>query len=294
MKRINILSAFFVLIAALGFVSCDTEPVDPVFLDFVPDTEEPASFKVTIDGELFTANATQAAVADGIITIVGQRGTNGEFVSVTVAGTTVGSYPEALLTYNPSDESDFGYWNIDPDFNNTGGVTITAINTQNNTISGTFQYVGYWSDDSEEREPVELNNGTFTNIPYTGSLTDPDPDPDDEYFRATIDGDEKNYGVILSLQSGESVTLSGQIIEPANQIQLLMPIDITPGTYALEDGTDTFAIYSDNGETLTITTGELTVISNADGFIKGEFTFSALDADDNVVEITNGEFNIEL
>ncbi|OIQ22482.1 MAG: hypothetical protein BM557_00400 [Flavobacterium sp. MedPE-SWcel] len=293
MKRIKILSAFLVLISALGFVSCDSEPVDPVFLDNVEDQALPASFQVEIDEELFEATATQAAIIDGVIAIQGLRGTNGESVSIAVTGTTIGTYTDAILSYSPNNDSDFSYLNLDSELNDNGFVTITSINTVNNTISGTFEFTGYWSNDEDGIDtPVVLTSGIFTNISYTGGNVDPDP-TNEEYFTATVGSVDKDYSVILSAQSGEFLTLSGQIVSPASQVQLLMNVNITAGTYTI-DGSSIMAIYAEGTTPYTVTGGQLTIVSNEGGWIKGEFEFTSTDAEDNVVEVTNGKFNIEL
>ena len=125
MKKIKLLSALIVLITAFGIVGCDSEPVDPVLLDYDPNEEvdpEVGLFKVKIDGETYTADNTVAVIAEGTITIVGSK-QSGAFVSILIGNTEPGTYFDGLMTYNPSSDTDFGYWNYDNEGESSGSVT---------------------------------------------------------------------------------------------------------------------------------------------------------------------------
>ena len=92
------------------------------------------------------------------------------------------------MAYTPAN-SEYGYWSLD--INNgstdTGSITITEIDTQNNTISGTFNFTGYWSDTTVTNIlPTVFTNGVFENIPFT---TD-GPAPSGDTFYAKVDGVE--------------------------------------------------------------------------------------------------------
>ena len=313
MKRIKSLSTLLLLIITFGFVGCDTEPVDPVFLDYEPEVEEPASFKVKVDGELFTATSSSAAIGEGLIAIQGV-GPNGKNVSIVLEGTTAssGTYaPEdVLMIYQPSTNADdYGYINYNPDLVIGGEIpddiyegafTITNIDTVNKTISGTFSFTGYWSNPDDEIESVELTEGVFINVPYTDSDFNPNPGDEDDYIKADIDGAETDFTISLAAISGNFLTISGQNVAPPKQIQIFTNADIAPGTYDITEeggfGEGVAAMYSEGLVLYTAVSGELTIISNDGESIKGTFEFSAYNTEDEseIIEVTNGEFEMLL
>ena len=66
------------------------------------------------------------------------------------------------------DGTEYGYWSINDNnpTENTGSVIITNINTAKKTISGTFQFKGYWSDSDTPKPAIQFTKGVFTDIPY--------------------------------------------------------------------------------------------------------------------------------
>lgn len=182
MKKIMKLSALFLVLLSLIFVSCDSEAVDPVLLENIgeePGTAGPAVFKVDFSGDTYVATAAAAVAANGSIVITGLKGTNGQSIVLSVNGTTTGSYNTASIVYNTGGVSQFVYANVNPTATVStpnGNVSITSINTANNTISGNFNFIGYWSDASANLPSISFTNGTFTNIPITG-LTNPGTEP---------------------------------------------------------------------------------------------------------------------
>lgn len=297
MKQVKLTSLLLVLIMTLGFVSCDTEPVDPVFIENMPD--EPVTgggtFTVDIDGETFTAQASVAAIAEGIMTITGINNNGDSNISLLIGDIQEGTYDSALMTYTPSiAASDFSYLSYDDDGNSTGSITITSINTTNNTISGVFNFTGYWSNSEEEMVPVVLTNGTFTNIPYQGTITN----PDGEYLKANIDGDDFSFNTLFAVTLGDKLSISGTIFSAQETLQLQMDQNIAPGTYTIgsNESGDAFASYNTPDYSFESVSGTLTIISNENGFIKGEFEFIADEFLDEApsIEVVNGEFNIEL
>lgn len=172
MRKVNVCSAFMMLFLAFSFVSCDTEPVDPVLLDNPGgSTGTQGSLSVQFNGEVYTATTIIAAVNNGLLAITGLRGSSGESVSIAFQSPEVRSYTaeEVILTYNPPG-SEYQYINFSLSGNSSGTVTVTNIDTVNKTISGTFEFTGWWSNDQEEVEPVVFSNGTFTDVNYVGTI----------------------------------------------------------------------------------------------------------------------------
>jgi Family of unknown function (DUF6252) len=313
MKRIKLLSAFVALftMAGLGFVSCDSEPLDPNLLGNTPTnpTQDPASFKVNIGDSLFTATSTEAIISGDTIAISGMRGTDGEEVDIFLLGNTTGTYTTALMTYDPTGDGDYQYANFDPNIADnppyTGSVTISSINTTTHTISGTFNFTGFWSNADAHIPNTAFTHGVFVNIPYTGSpsTTPTNPTPD-EYYRVTVADSTGAAGTVYDYTDTMTVASSGGFLTLVGigpdpdlvGVTVFIKQTLTPGTYAMSDSAlaDVSASYSVNGpDSYSVSAGTLTIISITDGYIKGTFTFPAVNTDTNAITTVTGEFNVE-
>jgi len=313
MKKIKLLSLFMVLLSAISFTSCDTEPLDNKLLtDEDPTTAGPAVFTVDFGGKTFTATSTQAVVADGVIVISGVRGSKGETVGLAITGSKVGTYSgdNIILSYDPSTDSEYTYNNFDETESN-GTVTITSINTTTKTISGTFNFTGYWGDTDANLPSVAFTNGKFTDIPYTTTTTpggggDGGDNGDDQYVKATVAGAAVDFSGDITKTSSviDGVTyinIFGQNPTTQQQITLNLNGKSTAGTYTITDSAlNVNASYStydanDNYFNYIGQSGTLTIISNTGGYIKGTFSFSGLNPDDDTtIQVTAGTFYIEL
>lgn len=246
MKRFKFLSVFLMLVTAVGFTACETEPVDPVLVGQNPtdptnpgENPEAAVFTVDIDGQNFTATSTTVVIGNGLITIGGFKGTQGEHIALVVDGTQPGTYTDALMSYAPSNASEYSYTNINPDLeenqNPTGSVVITSIDTVNHTISGTFTFTGWWSDGDVELPTKVFTNGVFQNLPYTGG-PGTNPIPGADTFVATLDGTFNNYSsdlAVIVAGEGENETLSLNANHNTHDIILYMKTNTAAGTYNL-------------------------------------------------------------
>jgi hypothetical protein len=104
-----------------------------------------------------------------------------------------------------------------------------------------------------------------------------------------------NFDEIQILGSGGYMTLMGLSGNNLETIQLRIDETLGPDTYAITDGVlvDVSADYSTNDTSITATEGTLTIISKENGWIKGTFSFSGTDENDETIQITEGSFNIE-
>lgn len=301
MKKFRLLSVALVMFSALNLVSCDSEPVDPVLNENNgenpnnpnnPNNPSGSTFKVDFSGQTFVAQSAVASYAQGVLTIAGAKST-GETVTLGVSGTTEGTYDEAFMGYIPGANNQTGYMNINPaTFENNGTVTITEIDYENNTVSGTFSFTAYSVNPATTPSSIVLTNGTFENIPVTG-LPDPGTEPE-QYMKAKVDGELVNFGTLMAAPNEGILMLTGTNVGSQEFLSLNLPEDIAAGTYALETFTDYHATYMGFGGTsIASESGTITIISHANGSIKGTFSFSGEDFDGNQHSITNGEFNIE-
>jgi|SRR5690606_35923805 len=307
MKRFRLFSVFLVLISAVSFTACDTEPVDPVLIDNPQNPEDPnnpgpgdgdAVFTVDFNGETFTATSTQASVGNGLIVIGGFRGANGESVSLAIDGTSVGTYNDALMSYDPGNSTEYAYVNFDLEEGTSGSVNITSINTQNQTISGTFSFTGWWSNDEDEIDPIEFTNGVFENIPYTG---DPGTNPiGEDEFVATVDDLFINYAndlVVVVAGEGEDETLSLNANHSTHDIKLFLKTNTAEGTYDLTG--DMFAWprarFYDAATDIdhNIDEGQIIITSNDGTRMVGSFSLVVKNEDGQTIHyVSDGGFDV--
>ena len=303
MKRLRILSIVMVMFSAIAFTSCDTEPLDPKLVDGGDDSAA-ASFMVDFSGKTFKATSAKAIMAEGMISIEGVRGSKGEAISLLIEGATTGTYTDALMEYLPTATSEDYYMNVDPtsddDGASTGSVTITSINTAKKTISGTFNFTGFWTDAAANHPSIAFTNGSFTDIPYTTTSTGPGDGDSDEYLRAKVNGVSKDYSAVgYTLGSDIYLTLNGSSPVDDDNLAVAMDVNITPGTYTM--GSSVFdgnpaGSYSVGDTNYVSDTGTLVIISKTNGFIKGTFSFTGhqRNNDSNIITVTNGEFYIDI
>lgn len=160
-------------------------------LPFTTDVLNPTSsfFKVDFNGQTFNATNKTAVIGNGKIEIAGVRGANSESVGFVLQGTTTGTYTTgAVVAYTENAANVYTFASIKVEgasVVNTATVTITNINTTTKIITGTFNFVGHWSDLSNPMppNPIDFTNGSFS-LPYTDATTN----PVNGSFKVDIDG----------------------------------------------------------------------------------------------------------
>lgn len=286
----------FAALAVFNFTACDTEPIDPNIV--VPDPSEPTetgNFQVKIDGQQYTALTSQAYISGGAIMISAVRA-NGDAFAFVIGGNTAGTYAanQNILSFIQGG-SQSGWYSINPanPGENTGSVVISSVNTTNHTITGTFQFTGYWEDATNTGiEPKEFTEGTFT-VPYS----DPPQNPSEDTFSAMVDGAAFNPA---NINAQETVSGSLSVIQIAalNQnatLSVIVESDIALGNHAVTDGslfTDGFQIMymSVSGNGGGATSGNLNIVEKTSDRIKG--TFSVTIEGTGTYEITQGAFDV--
>ncbi|MFN4027070.1 MULTISPECIES: DUF6252 family protein [Flavobacterium] len=307
MKNIKFLTGIFLILTAFTFTSCDNEPIDPAIdLDNFGgggNNGGPVVFKADFSGSTWNATSAQADITNGVISIVGFRGSNGEGFGFQVLATSTGTYPANanLLVYTPAN-SEYGYWSINPDNAqaDTGSITITEIDTVNKTISGTFNFTGYWSDTLVTNIlPTVFSNGVFENIPYESDST---PVTDDT-FSAKFDGvdfveDQIDVVQILANESPfapVAISIVGSQNANDDNVGLRIPYSIAVGTYSFDTNTANFGGSSiQDGLLYVAQSGTVTIISKTATRIKGTFSYEAYNFTTNTTkQVTAGTFDVE-
>ncbi|MGV3459928.1 MAG: DUF6252 family protein [Flavobacterium sp.] len=302
MKKFRLLVTMWILCAAAGFIACENEPLDNNLLNDTPgggnnnNNNGPALFKVDIDGQPFVANTTMASIGNGLTSVGGVETDTGATVTLTVQGTTTGTYNAVVMTYSPSDGDEFGYANFNLSTGQISGtVTISSINTTTHTLSGTFSFTGWYGDEDANMPPVQLTNGVFTNIPYQTGAGNPDQDS----LTATVDGTPVNYVddiVVTYTGPGQFISIGG--VGSNHTIYLIIKDDLTQGTYSIlpTPGSPVRAEYTNSAdEDFPATLGTLVITSKTSTRIAGTFSYSTDDPEgpEPAHTITNGTFDVE-
>ncbi|WP_333876124.1 DUF6252 family protein [Flavobacterium sp.] len=296
MKNFKFLTGIFLIVTAFTFTSCDNEPIDSALNldDFGGGNTGPAVFKADFSGSTWTATATQAVISGNFITISAIR-PNGEGFGFLVDASATGTYPANtnILAYTPAG-SEYGYWstNFDNPEENTGSITITNINTTNNTISGTFNFKGYWSDTTMSSIlPVQFTNGEFTNIPFITQGQTGDT------FYAKVNGSEfvdvDILAITTQIGAQEFISVAAQDAN-LNSMTVSVRSSLGPGTYNITGNTATDlvqAIYDFDGNDYNAVSGSVTIVSKTATRIKGNFTYVTNGT--TPFTVTQGAFDVE-
>ncbi|MCW4468768.1 DUF6252 family protein [Flavobacterium sp. MFBS3-15] len=295
MKKLNLLSAFMLLFMAIGFTSCDSEPVDPLLIGNEEEPTGPAIFKVDFSGATYTADEAQAVVTGSSIMISGIKTSNGSVFALSVPATTTGTYDGGdgvMMSYKPTLASTFMYMNVDPTLeleDPTGTITITSINTTAKTISGTFNFTGYWSDETANQPNIAFTNGSFQNIPYTGNVG---PQPT-SLFKVNIDGTLYTADESLATIGEGLISVAGMRGNNGEMVAIIVNATTT-GTYTdaaimayyeSDEDENGYNNFLENPGTVTISN-----IDTVNNTISGTFSFTGVNDAGQEKVFTNGVF----
>ena len=304
MKKIKFITYFVLLFSVFTFTSCDNEPLDPPIVVGGEDPGEnpgenpgaAALFKADFDGQTFSTSTAMAYISGGSI-IMNAIKTNGESFSMILDGTTVGTYPANpnLIGYSPAG-SEYAYIGTHPtDENaNTGSIIVTAINTTNHTISGTFTFTGFWSDYDANLPSKQFTNGVFTNIPYTST------NPTGDTFDATLNGNVFNDIDILvaeiAINEQDFISVAARNSND-DSITVSVRSNLTAGSYTITGnvGTDLVQVnFSPSGQEFgtPATSENVTIPEKTATRIKGTFNGTVL-IGTTTHTITGGSFDVE-
>lgn len=289
------------LFISITLISCgDVEPIDPAVInDGNNNNNGQASLTATFNNQNFIATGFQAIKTGTTFLIQGFR-SNGSNFSFALSGTTAGTYPANSLTnliyYQPAG-TDFVYWGFHPNdaTANTGAVVITNVDTVNKTVSGTFQFTGFWSNTDDNLPSISFTNGVFTNIPYTEDAMS------DDVFTATINGQPFVTDFVVVSEIGtatESFIVVSGTDTNGRIINVNMKSTLGAGTYPIttnignDDVQLAFQIPSQDFEAFA-NSGSVTITEKTDTRIKGTFT-GTISGGGETYQITNGSFDVEL
>lgn len=305
MRKYVFLSFIVSAILSVIFISCQREITDP---NGNTNPSVTGDFRAKIEGTQWVANrAASASRMQGRIAISGIS-TDKKTIAITLADSGVHRYTLSDITPNAAAYQDSTLPSVIA-FTSNGGtyptqaggeVNITAIDTVNKKISGTFFFKVYRQTDGLQRNITE---GSFTNLSYSTTLP---PSSSTDTFRVKIAGTQWIPPTVLAAKSPAipplpaTIGISGVDASLSKTVGLQMPADITPGTYTLDFfGLTYIGTYLPNSNPVNSqasTSGTLTIISHnpTTKRIRGTFNFHAEELLNPAAstELTEGYFSI--
>ena len=329
MKKFRLLNWVLVALTTLYFTSCGNEPLVGEFIQGEdPTIAEIGQFKAQIDGVEFTATVVNATLTpENLLVISGVIEATGETITLTAADVAVGSFDLSTgsgtvngAQYYPPGAITNPYVSL-ANLVGSGQLTLTDININDLTLTGSFSFVGKRMQLDLNGDPVLDGNGdpiiqtvsvtpgVFNEIPYVvddtgGTGGGGSGDPVDE-FTALIDDIEFFEDTITTTVSTIGSVEMLKIIAQTTTNSLIridVPLFTGTGIFPMEsisDGTKIIALYNANtgGENLTSNPGTITIteLDTEAGLIVATFQFTGTDplgGDPTIVQVTAGAFTI--
>lgn len=286
--------------ALLTFFSCRKE----VSLETSAHPPVPGDFRAVIDGVQWAAadSSEGASILGGLINISGISIDNKQ-LSITLNDTVTGSYTLDQASFSLASYADNGSsgnyaftTNQGRDTSHAGGVvTVTQIDKVNKTISGTFSLKVYREIDRRQKQ---ISQGVFNQVPYATSLP---PARSTDTMRASIDGSTWIAKSIMASALSGQLTISGSGLDGSLSVNLLMPQNISPGSYTLNiSGLRYVGLYEPTPTIVLASSGGTLVILENDPVtrrVRGNFRFQATESlgapTNRTNQITNGYFSVK-
>lgn len=293
----SLLNRNLIAAALFLFVSCSKEVSKEDSHNAVPANGD---FYATINGIQWSADSLQLVLVNNNgITISGLSKTGAE-ISMLLPEFKTGTYTLNAASLPFSFYVDVFGSLTDVYYSNsgsaTGTVTISSIDTINHLVSGSFQFTLVNPSDNSKKT---ITGGVFSYVPYTGgsgNVTPPSASKDT--LQALADGNPFNPFQITTDASSGQLVIAG-ITSDGTTMALLMPDNITPGSYSLDFGTGMYiGIFNPPGVTIGLVSqanGTLTIISHntVTKRIIGTFSFIATPISSGTpVTITQGYFSV--
>lgn len=260
-------------------------------------------FYASLDGKIWNADSIQLIlVSSNGATITGISRT-GEQISMVLPVFKTGTY---LLGVQSSSYAICGNLltnatNVYVSNSGTAGgtITISSVDTINQLVSGSFQFTLVNPADNSS---VTITNGIFSFVPYgsgAGGITNPPPSGGNaDTLNATIDGVKFVSSDILPSLTNGQLLIAGFSMNGNQDIGLLMPPDIKPGSYPFDFATGLYIGIYNPSPTVTLisqNSGTLVILSHdvVAKKIKGTFDFTASPAGNGTpAVITQGYFSV--
>lgn len=233
--------------------------------------DEPTEFYADVDGLPFLAGSETAGATfvEASNTLIIQGSNNDNLIQLHIVNPELGTYDLEALTNVDSrglyivDEQE-PYSTLQEE-GGSGTVTITSLDLEEGSVSGTFSFV---AGRSEGTETVTVENGYFNNLSIEAGLPG-----DDDFLIAYIDDLPFSADDITLTTTEEIYTIQGLNTNTQEAIQILFPADLEAGTYNLSFDGEMNATYFDGEVSYGSETGLMVVLENSTEFIRLAFNF---------------------
>ena len=281
----------FLILVLLIFIanSCEENGI------FFPPSENNGVFEVTRDGVVFSTNEVSFTSENDNLVITAIDSDTNEVFTFAVEDYNIGGFSfegvNNVATYTKNDPVSVGTWTTFGETSSRGNIEFTNIDFVNNTISGTFSFIGKNASGSSKA----FSNGSFTNIIRSSQPISKDS------FTAKVDG--IIYQEITLFANAITVGSTNLISINANRsltetISFNLNEDISPGEY--DFGSFTTQSYPTGQYTVDgniyEADGKITITSHdsAAKTISGTFNFDAspVTSTTAVHSITEGAFSV--
>lgn len=243
-------------------------------------------FRAKINGTQWVANqVAKADRAQGLITLMGQSN-DGKSLVITLTDSGVHDYvvdentfnSAAYMTSATAAPLSTNQSNLD---SLAGGVVkVTALDTANKKISGTFSFKVYRMTDSAK---ANITQGVFTNLSYAAAPVTPNPPTTSaDTFSVKVDGAQFDVASLTKALNMGTINIMAVSAGGGKSITLLMPATITAGTYPLDGSAGVVATYNTTTMPITayiFTSGSLVVTSHNTTTRRLRATFSGAATD---------------
>lgn len=255
------------LLIALSIVSCEDNQINEF------------AMQAKIGDRLYTSTEASAYLAeDGSFIIQGITQTESLTLSLTRLEEGNFNIGEGYRNTATFEDRDGNLYKTKPDGN--GLITISEVNLTNKTLSGIFNFRAMLPG----IDTIYVSQGVLYNIPFNGGNTD---DPTNAgTFSAKVDGEPFLPSVVLAIESGDSIVISGSTA--TGTIKITVPSNAEVGEHPLPQSGFTAEYQNEIGlQTTSEGTISITEHNSGAGIIKGTFSFLT-----DQSEITEGQFEV--
>lgn len=230
------------------------------------------------------ADSFQAALSDdGSLRIIGVK--DNESLVLSTMSANSGSYNLESSLVNSVDFDDGGLFTYSTSNGGDGEIVINDYDTIASTVSGTFKFNAYSSDD----DIVNFIKGVFRRVPIAGL------DQTEEFVGSN------SFGVSVNSISVQVSTIESKVESPVlsikattfedTSIEIFMPEDIISGSYTLNSSSQIYANYIDSDGNVAFSQyGTLTILEHNTLFNKITASFLFNTGNPYNVAVSDGSF----
>ncbi|PQJ80402.1 DUF6252 family protein [Polaribacter porphyrae] len=287
----NTFCLFFIIYLFFTFTSCEENGIF-----FPTPTITKGTFEVIIDGQLYSTQEASFVRDGNNIFINAIKPNTNEIFTLKVDNFDVGNFSfqgtNTVASFIENNPVSANVWSTSNQTSSRGTIVFTDIDLINNTVSGTFNFIGNNISTGSSRA---FTQGTFVNIPQ--SITS----ISDDNFSAKVDGieyqEESLFTNLVTVGSKELILINANK-SLSETISINLESDIDVGEYDFGSFiSQTYPTGQYNvGSAIYLADGKIRITSHNKiaRLISGTFQFDASPATSSTpnFSITEGSFNV--